>query len=63
MSPLLNKSRASVLDFLKEMYQNNEELQLLREAMLKQILAILQTNQNQYVKRFVVVANKAANYG
>jgi len=41
MSPLLNKSRASVLDFLKEMYQNNEELQLLREAMLKQILAIL----------------------
>ena len=45
------------------MYQNNEELQLLREAMLKQILAILQTNQNQYVKRFVVVANKAANYG
>lgn len=45
------------------MYQNNEELQLLREAMLKQILAILQINQNQYVKQFIVVANKAANYG
>ena len=50
------------------MYQNNEELQLLREnnAMLKRILAILlQTNQNQYVKQFVVdyFANKAAHYG
>lgn len=49
------------------MYQDKEELQLLREnnAMLKQIIAILlQTNQNQYLKQFVVdfFANKAANH-
>ena len=44
---------------------NNEELRLLREnnAMLRQILALLQNNQNNYGKDFVVnvLANLTAD--